>query len=64
MAKRTTDWPAEDGSQAYLKRQKIKHVTNSIEEIQSSNQLQQLLAFDQNIGRAKHGDPGLALLCS
>jgi nucleolar pre-ribosomal-associated protein 1 len=60
MAKRTTDRPVEDGDQAYFKRQKIKHVTGSTEEIQSSRQLQQLLAFDQNIGRARHGNLGNA----
>lgn len=54
MAKRFVE--VEDGNQAYLKRQKIKHATtNSAERIQSSRQLQQLLAFDQDAGRAKHG---------
>ena len=61
MAKRTTDRPVEYGEQAYLKRQKIKHVTSSTEEIKSSRQLQQLLAFDQNFGRARHGNFGTSL---
>lgn len=62
MVKRSTDRPAEDGNQAYLKRQKIKHVPSSTEEIQSSRQLQQLLAFDQNIERARHGNLETVLL--
>jgi nucleolar pre-ribosomal-associated protein 1 len=55
MSKRTVD--ADDGNQAYLKRQKISHVAplTAVEEIRSSRQLQQLLAFDQDTGRAKHG---------
>jgi hypothetical protein len=60
MAKRTNERPVEDGNQVYLKRQKIKHVTSSAEEIQSSIQLQQLLAFDQNVVRAKYGNLELA----
>jgi len=47
-----------DGHEAYLKRQKLSHgvkATTAREEIQSSRQLQQLLAFDQDAGRAKHG---------
>lgn len=47
---------ADGGEQAYQKRQKIAHVTTSAEDIQSSRQLQQLLAFDQDAGRAKHGE--------
>jgi hypothetical protein len=61
MAKRPPSGLGDDGNQAYLKRQKIKHVTSSIEEIQSSRQLQQLLAFDQNLGHAKHGNLGIVL---
>jgi nucleolar pre-ribosomal-associated protein 1 len=56
MAKRPVEPVVDDGNQAYLKRQKIKHVpTTSAEDIQSSRKLQQLLAFDQDAGRAKHG---------
>lgn len=47
-----------DGHEAYLKRQKLSHgakATTSQEEIHSSTQLQKLLAFDQDAGRAKHG---------
>jgi hypothetical protein len=64
MAKRTTDRLVEAGEQAYLKRQKIKHVTISTEEIKSSRQLQQLLTFDQNFGNfghARHGTFGTLL---
>jgi hypothetical protein len=53
--KRAPDTVMEDGNQAYLKRQKIKHVVSSAEDIQSSGQLKDLLAFDQDAGRAKHG---------
>jgi hypothetical protein len=64
MAKRPTDRAVEGGEQAYLKRQKIKHITSSTEEIQSSSQLQQLLTFDQDLGdfgRARHGKLGTLL---
>jgi len=62
MVKRMTDRAVEGGEQAYAKRQKIKHVTSSIDEIQSSRQLQQLLTFDQdlgNFGHARHGKLGI-----
>jgi len=63
MAKRSLN-VAEDvttGSDAYLKRQKITHQANShvaasADNIQSSRQLKQLLAFDQDAGRSKHGN--------
>jgi nucleolar pre-ribosomal-associated protein 1 len=55
MGKRTSEKVEEDGNQAYLKRQKISHVVSSAEDVQSSRQLKQLLAFDQDAGRAKHG---------
>jgi hypothetical protein len=48
----------EDGNQAYLKRQKIStsgKFTASTEEIRSARQLRQMLAFDQDAGRSKHG---------
>lgn len=57
MGKRAPEPAVEDGSQAYLKRQKISHVVSSAEDVQSSRQLKQLLAFDQDAGRAKHGKP-------
>jgi len=47
-----------DGHEAYLKRQKLSHgatIAVAQEEIQSSRQLHQLLAFEQDAGRAKHG---------
>ncbi|KAI9745706.1 MAG: hypothetical protein M1818_001242 [Claussenomyces sp. TS43310] len=54
MAKRPVEVGA--GNEEYLKRQKITHVTPaSIETIQSPRQLSQLLAFDQDPRRAKHG---------
>lgn len=59
MAKRPAE-DIEDGNQAYLKRQKISNTGasktfNPPEEIRSSRQLRQILAFDQDAGRAKHG---------
>ncbi|KFZ14576.1 hypothetical protein V502_06014 [Pseudogymnoascus sp. VKM F-4520 (FW-2644)] len=47
-----------DGHDAYLKRQKLSHglkTANTQEEIQSGRQLQQLLGFDQDLARGKHG---------
>lgn len=47
-----------DGHDAYMKRQKLSHglkTANTQEEIQSGRQLQQLLAFDQDLARGKHG---------
>jgi nucleolar pre-ribosomal-associated protein 1 len=55
MGKRPANPPTSEGEQAFQKRQKIKHVTTSAEDIQSSRQLRQLLAFDQDPNRAKHG---------
>jgi hypothetical protein len=59
MGKRTAD-DIEDGSQAYLKRQKIGNVVEkagSVIEIHSGKQLRQLLAFDQDPARSKNGKP-------
>ncbi|KAH6676503.1 ribosome 60S biogenesis N-terminal-domain-containing protein [Halenospora varia] len=56
MAKRMAE-DAVDGTQAYLKRQKISNVVakpGPSTEIYSSKQLHQLLAFDQDTTRAKH----------
>jgi len=54
--------PAEeivDGNQAYLKRQKLSNPVTlkpvAGEEVHSGKQLRQILAFDQNIGRSRHG---------
>ncbi|KFY33787.1 hypothetical protein V494_07333 [Pseudogymnoascus sp. VKM F-4513 (FW-928)] len=47
-----------DGHDAYLKRQKLSHgVKTAItqQEIQSGRQLQQLLGFDQDLAKGKHG---------
>jgi nucleolar pre-ribosomal-associated protein 1 len=47
-----------DGHDAYLKRQKLSHglkTVNTQQEIQSGRQLQQLLGFDQDLARGKHG---------
>jgi nucleolar pre-ribosomal-associated protein 1 len=65
MAKRSAE-DVEDGNQAYLKRQKISSTGasktfNPPEEIRSSRQLRQILTFDQDAGRAKHG---MSLKCS
>jgi hypothetical protein len=56
MAKRAAD--VEDGSLAYQKRQKIStsvHISSPAEEITSARQLRQILAFDQDVARSKHG---------
>ena len=49
----------EDGHEAYLKRQKLSHGRNAAgvpaEEIESSRQLQTLLAFQQDDANSKHG---------
>ncbi|RDL39993.1 Uncharacterized protein BP5553_04333 [Venustampulla echinocandica] len=61
MAKRSAeDIGIEDGDQAYLKRQKITNPVKSVNvnaatEINSGKQLRQLVAFDQDHIRAKHG---------
>lgn len=55
MSKRQVEQQSKGSEEAYNKRQKIKHVINTTEDIQSSRQLQQLLAFDQDVGRARHG---------
>jgi nucleolar pre-ribosomal-associated protein 1 len=58
MAKRSAE-DIDDGNQAYLKRQKISSVGTKApglaEEIRSARQLRQILAFDQDAGRSKHG---------
>lgn len=57
MAKRYAE-EVEDGNQAYLKRQRISGATQPFSapaEIRSARQLRQILAFDQDTGRAKHG---------
>jgi nucleolar pre-ribosomal-associated protein 1 len=56
MSKRAPE-ERSDGHEAYLKRQKLSHVPKAAtkEDIQSSRQLHQLLAFDQDVTRAKHG---------
>lgn len=59
MAKRPAEDPV-DGEQAYLKRSRISKPvkftkTGPVEEVKSGKQLQQLLTFDQDQGRSKHG---------
>ncbi|KAM5348465.1 hypothetical protein ACJ41O_008289 [Fusarium nematophilum] len=44
-----------DGASAFRKRQKITHETPTSEEVTSSDQLRKLLAFDQDLRRARHG---------
>jgi hypothetical protein len=57
MPKREVDESADTGHQAYLKRQKIHHVSiaSIAEEIHSPQQLAQLLTFEQDAGKASHG---------
>lgn len=55
-----------DGAAAFRKRAKITHDVPTGEEIGSSDQLRQLLTFDQDLRRARHGKyplelPGLSL---
>lgn len=67
MVKRAAE-DIQDGNEAYLKRQKITNSTSSgantttTEEIRHGRQLRQLLAFDQDLGRAKSGQFGLCPL--
>lgn len=44
-----------DGAAAFRKRQKITHETPTSEDVTSSDQLRKLLAFDQDLRRARHG---------
>lgn len=53
MGKRTTN--TEDGAAAYRKRQKISHEIPTGEEVFSGDQLRKLLAFDQDMRKARHG---------
>jgi nucleolar pre-ribosomal-associated protein 1 len=65
MGKRPAN-EVEDGDQAYLKRQKISNPgydnvgpttpAAAAEKIRSGKHLGQTLAFDQDSGRAKHGN--------
>ncbi|KAF4630525.1 hypothetical protein G7Y89_g7616 [Cudoniella acicularis] len=57
MAKRGAE-DIQDGAQAYLKRQKISNFVSTpgpATTVQSAKQLYQLLAFDQDTVRARHG---------
>jgi nucleolar pre-ribosomal-associated protein 1 len=57
MGKRNAE-VIEDGDQAYQKRQRISNGTKTSSTsiaIQSAAQLKQLLAFDQDAGRSRHG---------
>lgn len=59
MTKRPAD-DTEDGSLAYLKREKLTNTAKpavSIEEIYSGSQLKKLLAFDQDNSHSKYGKP-------
>jgi nucleolar pre-ribosomal-associated protein 1 len=53
MAKRVAG--SADGAAAFRKRQKITHDVPSGEEVSSADQLRKLLAFDQDLQRARHG---------
>lgn len=59
MSKRGAD-EGGDGNQAYLKRQKLSNPVNTAptgpeDVIQSGRQLRQLLSFNQDSGRTRHG---------
>ena len=51
-----------DGAAAFRKRQKIAHEAPSSEDIESSDQLRRLLAFDQDLRRTRHGELLLCLI--
>ncbi|KAM0354066.1 hypothetical protein ACHAPU_001101 [Fusarium lateritium] len=53
MGKR--DFASSDGAAAFRKRQKITHETPTSEEVTSSDQLRNLLSFDQDLRNARHG---------
>ncbi|KAM0557963.1 hypothetical protein ACHAPJ_005127 [Fusarium lateritium] len=53
MGKR--DFNSGDGAAAFRKRQKITHETPTSEEVTSSEQLRNLLSFDQDLRNARHG---------
>ncbi len=57
MAKRSAkvDVNEADGDAAYRKRQKITHEVPAGEDVYSGEQLRKLLAFDQDLRRARHG---------
>lgn len=46
---------SDDGLAAYNKRQKVSHDVPTGEDITSSGQLRQLLSFDQDLRRSRHG---------
>jgi nucleolar pre-ribosomal-associated protein 1 len=53
MGKR--DFANADGAAAFRKRQKITHEAPTSEEVTSSDQLRNLLSFDQDLRNARHG---------
>lgn len=53
MGKRTS--VDDDGAAAFRKRQKITHDAPTGEDVNTGEQLQRLLAFDQDMRRARHG---------
>lgn len=53
MGKRATH--EADGAAAYRKRQKITHEIPAGEDVVDSAQLRQLLSFDQDMRKARHG---------
>lgn len=54
MGKRTS--VDADGAAAFRKRQKITHDVPTGEDVNTGEQLQRLLAFDQDMRRARHGE--------
>jgi nucleolar pre-ribosomal-associated protein 1 len=53
MGKRTSS--SADGAAAFRKRQKIVHDVPAGEDVTTGEQLRSLLAFDQDLHRARHG---------
>jgi nucleolar pre-ribosomal-associated protein 1 len=54
MGKRTS--VDADGAAAFRKRQKITHDVPTGEDVNTGEQLQRLLSFDQDMRRARHGE--------
>jgi nucleolar pre-ribosomal-associated protein 1 len=53
MGKR--DFNSGDGTAVFRKRQKLVHETPTSEEVTSSDQLRNLLSFNQDLRNARHG---------
>jgi len=55
---------AGDAGGASRKRQKVVHEAPTSEDVHTSRQLSQLLAFEQDATRARHGTGALLFFCS